>query len=202
MASVGRTVFQALLAPSEAARSVRQDEPFAACVVVLGLVAVGSAVNELLVCRAAAGFGASLGFVVWASIVNAAALAVMSATALALVSFFVHLLGGRARIGQLAWLIPLGFAPWMFAAPMGLVAAAIGGGLGVALVMPGYAVLFFWSVGTLAAMVAAACEVDLLRGLLAVAMAAGAAVVFLWAASVTTALSWFNAMVAVSPPVG
>ena len=198
---LGETILSTLTAPSKVARQVRQSEPFIATIVVLCLSTFSSAVNELLICRAAAGYMASAAFVVWAFMLNLALSFLLVIGALVFLSFFLHILGARVYLGRLVWIVPLSLAPWMLATPLGLVATCVGGGLGVALTVPGYVILFFWSLGVLVQMVAEVSETDVLRALLAVAMSLGAAVLLMWGISVTAFFSSFSFLVALTPPI-
>jgi len=194
-------ILTALTAPARAGRQLAEGEPFVPCAVVVALATFGGAVNELLVCRAAAGYRAAASFVIWAFMVNLGLVVLATVAGTVLISFFLHLLGARVRVAQLFWVVPLSMAPWMFASSIGLVAAGIGGPLGGALSMPGYLVLVLWHLGVLVALVAQVGQTDVLRSLLAVAMSVGSAMAFCWGASVAVFLSLFNFLIAVKPPV-
>ena len=198
---LGETILSALTAPSRVARQISHSEPFIATVVVLCLSTFSCAVNELLVCRAAAGYKASAAFVVWGFMLNLALSFILVIGSLVFLSFFLHILGARIHLSRLIWVVPLSLAPWMFATPLGLFATCIGGGLGIALTVPGYVILFFWNLGVLVQMVAEVSDTDVLRALLAVAMSLGAAVLLLWGVSVTAFFSSFSFLVALTPPI-
>ena len=178
-----------------------KSEPFVATVIVLCLATGSCAINELLICRAAAGYKASVGFVIWGFMLNMALTFIITVGGIVFLSFFLHILGAQPPVGRLIWVVPLSLAPWMFATPLGLVAASVGGGLGVGLTVPGYVILFFWSLIVLVQMVAEVAKTDVLRALLAVSMSIGAAIVLMWAISMTAFFSGFSFLVALTPPI-
>ena len=194
-------VLTLLTSPTIVAKKLEKVEPFGVSILLLCLASFSGAVNELLLCRAAVGYKASAAFIAWGFILNLVLAFILILCTLVFLSFFLHLLGVSVSMGRVLWTLPLSFAPWLFSAPLGLIAAAIGGGLGVALTIPGHAFLFFWAFGVLISMLAEVAKTDLLRSLLAVAMSFGMAVLLFWGLSITLFFSGFSFLLALSPPV-
>lgn len=200
-ASIGTTLLTALVNPRVAAKEFISQEPFVASIMAFFIATFSCAVSQLLICRAAVGFSSSAAFVIWIFLVNVMVGIMIIVGGLCFLSFFVMLLGGKVNPGSLIWSLALSFTPWMFACFIGIVAAAIGGALGIAITFPAFTILFFWAIIILVVMVSVSSELDLLKSSLAAVMSFASAIVLFWAGSFTFTFAGMNLLISLLPPV-
>jgi len=201
-ATLGSTLLTSLVDPQMAARCIFKKEPFIPALVVFLMAALSAAAAQLLICRAAAGFQSSPAFVTWIFLVNIMTGAMVVVGGLCFISFFAMLLGGKVNPLGYIWSISLSFSPWMFSVLLGIIAVLIGGASGIAITIPGFTILFFWTFLILVSMLSVASDMDLLRSSLAVVMSFASAVLLFWAGSFTLFFGGMNFLVSISPPAG
>lgn len=199
-ASIGTTLLTSLVNPRVAAEEFIYQEPFVASIVAFFIATFSCAVSQLLICRAAADYSSSAAFVIWIFLVNVMIGIMILVGGLCFLSFFVMLLGGKVNPGGLIWSLALSFSPWMFACLVGIVAAAIGGALGVAVTFPAFTILFFWAIIILVTMVSVSTGLDLLKSSLATVMSFAGAVVLFWVGSLTFGFAGLNLFISLLPP--